>query len=91
MSGDEGAAYAVQIMDASFKLCLQKTNAATNYSRTLEIERRLIISTEGVVADESHDQLRGDISMEQVALTVDVLYFRQGSDQPTVEETQSTS
>ena len=27
MSGDEGAAYAVQIMDASFKLCLQKTNA----------------------------------------------------------------
>jgi hypothetical protein len=27
MSGDEGAAYAVQILDASFKLCLQKPNA----------------------------------------------------------------
>jgi hypothetical protein len=27
MSGDEGAAYAVQSLDASFKLCLQKPNA----------------------------------------------------------------
>jgi hypothetical protein len=27
MSGEEGAAYAVQILDASFKLCLQKPNA----------------------------------------------------------------
>ena len=27
MSGDEGAAYAVQSLDASFKLCLQKSNA----------------------------------------------------------------
>jgi hypothetical protein len=27
MSGEEGSAYAVQIMDASFKLCLQKPNA----------------------------------------------------------------
>jgi hypothetical protein len=27
ISGEEGAAYAVQILDASFKLCLQKPNA----------------------------------------------------------------
>ena len=47
----------------------------------LEIERRLlIISTDGFAADESHDQLRGDVSLEQVALTVAVLSFRQGSD-----------
>jgi hypothetical protein len=47
----------------------------------LEIERRLlIISTEGFAADESHNQLRGDVYLEQVALDVAVLSFRQGSD-----------
>jgi hypothetical protein len=41
----------------------------------LEIERRLlIISTEGFPADDSNDQLRGDV------LAVAVLSFRQGSD-----------
>lgn len=47
----------------------------------LEIERRLpIISTEGFAADGSHDQLRGDVSLEQVAFAVAVLSFRQGRD-----------
>jgi hypothetical protein len=33
MSGEEGAAYAVQILDASFKLCLQKPNAGVLMAR----------------------------------------------------------
>jgi hypothetical protein len=40
----------------------------------------LIISTAGFAADESHDQLRGDVSLEQVVLAVAVLSSRQGSD-----------
>ena len=40
MSSDEGAAYAVQIMHASFKLCLQKPNAGVLMNNSKLLAKR---------------------------------------------------